>query len=47
MYVIENLNIEGVVIWQDSKGTIYQSRPNHEPKKINKSLAEYVEESQF
>lgn len=47
MYVVENLNIEGIIIWQDSKGAIYRSRPNHEPKRINKSLAEYVEESQF
>lgn len=43
MYVIENLNIDGMVIWQDSKGTIYEMQ-NGKYKEINKSLADYIEE---
>ncbi len=42
-YVVEQLNIEGVVIWQSSTGEIYQTAPNIEPKKICDSLAEYIE----
>lgn len=40
-YVIEQTNIDGIVIWQDSKGVIYQVSPNTKPKAIAKSLAEY------
>ena len=42
-YVIEQLNIEGIVIWQSSMGEIYQTTPNCEPKKICDSLSEYIE----
>lgn len=42
MYVIENTYIDGVVIWQDSTGAIYQTKPNHEPKTVAASMAEYV-----
>ena len=42
MYVIENAGIDGIIIWQDEAGTIYQSAPNTKPKKIAASLAEYV-----
>ena len=41
-YVIEQLNIDGIVIWQSSTGEIYQTAPNCEPKKICDSLAEYI-----
>lgn len=43
MYVIEELNIDNIVILQDSKGTIFESTPNSKPKKIFNSFAEYVE----
>ena len=42
MYVIENTSVEGITIWQDTKGDIYQTQPNMEPKKIADSMAEYV-----
>lgn len=42
MYVVENLGIDGIIIWQDEKGVIYQSTPNTEPAKIANSLAEYI-----
>lgn len=42
MYVIENTCIDGIIIWQDSQGFIYQTVPNVEPKKISESLAEYI-----
>ena len=42
MYVIEEPDDEGTVIWQDKTGTIYQTSPNSQPRKISKSLAEYL-----
>ena len=42
MYVVENTCIDGVVIWQDTNGLIYQSSPNTEPKQIAESLAKYI-----
>lgn len=41
-YVIEQLNIDGIVIWQSSTGEIYQTAPNTEPLKICNSLLEYI-----
>lgn len=41
-YVIEQLNIDGIVIWQSETGEIYQTSPNIKPKKISGSLAEYI-----
>lgn len=43
-YVIEQLNIDGIVIWQASDGAIYQTSPYKEPVKICDSLAEYIEQ---
>jgi hypothetical protein len=42
MYVIENTGVDGIIIWQDSSGVIYQSSPNVPPKEIAKSLYEYI-----
>ena len=41
-YVIEQLHIDGIVIWQTSTGEIYQTAPAAKPKKICDSLAEYI-----
>ena len=41
-YVVECLDIDGIVIWQDSKGAVYATTPNSEPKKIANSLFEYI-----
>ncbi len=41
-YVVEQLNIDSIVIWQSSTGEIYQTSPNAKPRKICNSLAEYI-----
>ena len=43
LYVVENVGIEGIVIWQDSSGKVYFSSPNRGAEKIADSLAEYIE----
>lgn len=42
MYVIENTCVDGIIIWQDTKGEVYQTQPEMEPKKIADSMAEYI-----
>lgn len=42
MYVIENTCVDGIVVWQDTNGTIYQSQPDNEPKQIAVSLGDYI-----
>lgn len=42
LYVVENLGIDGIIIWQDGSGKVYQSSPNHGATKIADSLAEYL-----
>lgn len=44
-YVIESLGIDGIVIWQNEIGEIYQTIPNGSIKKIYDSLYEYIKES--
>lgn len=43
MYVIEEANIDGIVIWQSSNGDIYETVMDSEPIKICESLLEYIE----
>ncbi|NLN36047.1 MAG: cell wall assembly/cell proliferation coordinating protein, KNR4-like protein [Candidatus Cloacimonetes bacterium] len=43
MYVIENAGIDGILVWQDESGAVYQSAPNAKPKKVAASLADYIE----
>lgn len=42
MYVVEAVSREGLLILQDSKGTIYSVAPHGEPCKIFDSLTAYV-----
>ncbi|MDL2297844.1 SMI1/KNR4 family protein [Synergistaceae bacterium OttesenSCG-928-D05] len=42
MYVVENVGIDGIIIWQDASGTIYQSLPKKDPEKIFEDLADYL-----
>lgn len=42
MYVVENTFIDGVIIWQDASGAIYQTSPGNQPKKIADTLADYL-----
>ena len=41
-YVVEELNIDGIVIWQDGDGNVYQTFPEREPERIANSLSEYL-----
>jgi cell wall assembly regulator SMI1 len=43
LYVIENTNIDGVIVWQDSSGIVYKTLPGKAPQKIANSFAEYVQ----
>lgn len=41
-YVIEQMHIDGIVVWQSEDGTIYRTAPNTEPVKLCDSLMEYI-----
>lgn len=41
-YVLEQANIDGIVIWQNQKGEVYQTQPCREIKMIAKSIVEYI-----
>lgn len=43
LYVIEELHIDDVVIWQDEVGSIYQTVFNKPAEKKYNSLVEYIE----
>jgi len=42
MYVVENTCIDGIIIWQDTTGRVFQTQPGVEPMQIADSLAEYI-----
>lgn len=44
LYVVEQIDIDGIVIWQSKSGVIYQSQPNMKPVQICDSLYEYIEQ---
>ena len=41
-YVIEEMNIDSIVIWQDEKGYIYQSVGKNKLNKIFNSFSDYL-----
>lgn len=41
-YVVEQLHIDGVVVWQSASGEVYQSLPGQLPTKLCNSLLEYI-----
>ena len=43
-YVVEEANIDGIVIWQDSNGAVHQTMSNSKCRLIAKSLLEYISE---
>lgn len=43
LYVVESAGIDGIIIWQDKSGKIYESKPNYPAVKISDSLADYLE----
>ena len=42
MYVVENTCIDGIIIWQDTTGRVFQTQPGVAPTQIADSLAEYI-----
>lgn len=42
LYVIENTNMDGRLIWQDNTGAVYETTPNSIPRKIAASLEQYI-----
>lgn len=42
-YVIENTGVDGIIIWQDKTGKIYQSMLNGQKEYIANSLVEYLD----
>lgn len=42
MYVIENVGIDGIIIWQDQSGAIYETHPDAAAEKIADSMADYL-----
>ncbi|WP_288886510.1 SMI1/KNR4 family protein [uncultured Eubacterium sp.] len=45
MYVVEMLNIDGICIWQNSKGEVFQMAPHISKELIANSFEEYILES--
>ncbi|NBJ98967.1 cell wall assembly/cell proliferation coordinating protein, KNR4-like protein [bacterium 1xD8-48] len=43
MYVIEKANIDGIVIWQENTGEIFETIYDSVPTLICKSFSEYIE----
>ena len=41
-YVVEQAGIDGIVIWQDSKGNLHQSSPSTKAFKLADSFADYI-----
>lgn len=42
-YVIEDLHVDGVIIWQDCLGKVYRSAPNAQLEVIANSMKQYIE----
>ena len=41
-YVLEQAHMDGIVLWQDESGAVYQTAPNTPPSRVASSLAEYL-----
>ena len=42
MYAVESAGVDGIIIWQDTNGVIYQSSPDKLPNQIAMSLNDYI-----
>ena len=42
-YVVEEAGIDGIVIWQNSSGEVFATKPGSEIAKLNDSLLEYIQ----
>lgn len=43
-YIVEDLGIDGIMIWQSEDGTVYETNSACEANEIAESLAEYMED---
>lgn len=43
LYVVESLDVDGILIWQDKDGKVYESEYKGVPKLIATSLVEYID----
>ena len=43
-YVVEQAHMDGIVLWQDETGAVYQTAPNAAPVHVASSLAEYIKQ---
>lgn len=41
-YVVMDPHFDGIIIWQDKAGVVYQTEYGKEPKKVADSLSEYM-----
>lgn len=41
-YVVEQAHMDGIVLWQDETGAVYQTVPNMTPSRVASSLEEYL-----
>lgn len=42
LYLLIDAGMDGIAIWQDSSGAVFQTTPNREPVKIAESLEQYL-----
>ena len=42
-YVIEEINVDGIAVWQNSKGAVYSTAPNCTAQKIANSFFDYID----
>ncbi len=42
MYLVENLAINGIIIWQDESGKIFEGMPSRKTEKLADSLGDYI-----
>lgn len=42
MYVIEEANIDGIVVWQNETGAVFHTSPGMDTKKVADSIVEYL-----
>ena len=43
LYVIEQTNIDGIIIWQSGNGEIFKTTPGQKLEKLCDSLSEYID----
>lgn len=44
MYLIEDIGIDNILVWQNEKGELFQTVGNGEPEKMDINLIDYIEE---